>query len=318
MKFPEIKEATQLDTVVEYLGKVAKSGGYESTMSLWLPPLKDYIILDELEGYGDRAYHNGKWNDTESHWSLEAMVGLCDDPENQNQVPFTVDFALNGHCAVIGSVVSGKSTFTQTLMYSLCSRYSPEQLNIYLMDFSSQALSPFEKAPHCGGVFYESDIEQIGKLFNMVSKITEQRKKTFKGGNYAQYVKAHGTEFPAIIIAIDNYAAFAEKTEGKFDHAIMQLSREGAGYGMYLFLSAQGFGMNEIPNRIADNLGCVTALSLADKFKYMDVLRTTSLPILPESNIRGRGLAKVNDRFLEFQAAVRGRCREFRQHVSKR
>lgn len=304
VKFPEIKETTQLDTVVEYLGKVAKSGGYESTMSLWLPPLKDYIRLDELEGYGDRAYHDGKWNDTESHWSLEAMVGLCDDPENQDQIPFTVDFALNGHCAVIGSVVSGKSTFTQTLMYSLCSRYSPEQLNIYLMDFSSQALSPFEKAPHCGGIFYESDIEQIGKLFNMMSKITEQRKKTFKGGNYAQYVKAHGTEFPAIIIAIDNYAAFAEKTEGKFDHAIMQLSREGAGYGMYLFLSAQGFGMNEIPNRIADNLGCVTALSLADKFKYMDVLRTTSLPILPESNIRGRGLAKVNDRFLEFQAAV--------------
>ena len=41
-----------------------------------------------------------------------------------------------------------------------------------------------------------------------------------------------------------------------------------------------------------------------DKFAYTDALRTLHLDVLPEENVKGRGLAKVGDAILEFQTAL--------------
>lgn len=303
-RLPELKEISQLDAVVDHLASVAAENGYSGTLSLWLPPLSERICLNEIEGYEEASFAVSKWQRVSQHWNVEAIVGLCDDPENQGQIPLVIDFAHNGHLAVIGTVVSGKSTFMQTLLFSLCDKYSPELINIYILDFSSRALSPFKKAPHCGGVLFDSDVEKVGKLFSMLGKMMLERKKLFDGGNYSQYVKAHGTVLPVVIVAIDNYAGFAEKTEGKFDQFILRLSREGVGFGIYLMISAAGFGMNEIPNRMADNFGSAVALNLGDKFKYMDILRTNAISMLPENNVKGRGLAWAGDRVLEYQAAL--------------
>lgn len=69
-----------------------------------------------------KSKFNG-WNESDS-WSLNAVTGIYDDPENQAQLPLSVDFANGGHLAVCGSVVTGKSTFLQTLIYSLAVKYS--------------------------------------------------------------------------------------------------------------------------------------------------------------------------------------------------
>ena len=60
-KLPEIKEKTQLDAVVEYLGKVAKENGYTHNLQLWMPVLPQKLYLDELEGYNNTVYQNGMW-----------------------------------------------------------------------------------------------------------------------------------------------------------------------------------------------------------------------------------------------------------------
>lgn len=303
-KLPELKEVSQLDAVVDYLGMLAEKSGLDPHLLLWLPPLKEKVFLHELAGYSELSYEKTKWQKMPQHFTLDAYVGLCDDPENQIQTPLSVDFAKNGHHAVIGAVVSGKSTFMQTLLYSLCDKYSPERVNMYILDFSSRSLAPFAKAPHCGGVITEKDIDKVGKLFNMINKFIAERKALFNGGTYTQYVNAYGVTVPAVIIAIDNYASFAEKTEGRYEQFMNRLAREGAGYGIFLLLSAQGFGINEIPNRLADNIGSVITVNLGDKFKYLDALKTTSIPLIPEAGVKGRGLAYSGERLLEYQTAI--------------
>jgi S-DNA-T family DNA segregation ATPase FtsK/SpoIIIE len=67
---------------------------------------------------------------------LSATVGFGDDPENQAQMDVGIDFASGGHHMVCGTVSTGKSTFLQTAVFSLCSHYTPEQLNVYALDFS--------------------------------------------------------------------------------------------------------------------------------------------------------------------------------------
>lgn len=304
VKLPELKDKTQLDAVVEYLKSVANENGYIQNLTLWLPILPKSLPLMNLPEYQQQCFNGMNWNNIDNHWTFETMIGLYDDPENQAQNPLTINFAENGHHAVCGTVSTGKSTFLQTVVYSMIQKYTPEQLNIYLLDFSSHMLSAFEEGPHTGGVVYDTEPEKINRFFNMLEKIMDERKQLFRGGNYRQYVQVNGIVLPAILIVIDNFAGFKEKTKNAYENSLIRISREGVGYGIYMILSAAGFGSSEIQSRIGDNIRTVIALDMGDKFKFAEVLRTTRVEVLPESDVKGRGLAYVGDRILEFQTAV--------------
>lgn len=302
IRLPEPKDKTQLEVLVEYIAKVARQEHITQKSQLWMPLLKSSIALDEITDASSQF--NGKTWKQHDRWTLSVEIGIYDDPQNREQPPFIIDFAKGGHLAVCGSVVSGKSTFLQTLLFALANKYSPDELNFYILDFSGGMLAGFEKMPHTGGVIRENETDKARKFFNMISVMIDERKRMFNGGNYSQYVKANGIKLPAVIVAIDNFSGFREKTENAYDEMIVRLSRESAGYGVFLAISSAGFGMAEIPNRIGDNIRTVVSLEMSDKFKYMDVLRTTHIDVLPESGVKGRGVGYVDGRILEFQTAV--------------
>lgn len=302
-KLPELKEITQLDAVVEYLKVLAEENNFTNDIKLWMPVLPEKLYLHELKGYDEHTFDGKEWRKGETG-TLETVIGLCDDPMNQKQMPLVLNFAENGNHAICGMVVSGKSIFLQSLSYALINRYSPEQLNLYMIDFSSQALSCFEKAPHVGGVMSEQDLDSIKKFFNMINKIFEERKKLLKGGNFAQYIQLHGDVIPSIIIMIDNMANFREKTGECYDDQLLVLSREGASYGIFLCMTAAGTGMSEIPYKIMENVRTVVTLEMADKYKYGEMLNTMSFDVLPEKDVKGRGLVLVDGNVLEFQTAL--------------
>ncbi len=303
-KLPEVKNKTQLDAVIEYLGQVAKKEGYRDQMQLWMPLLPEVMYLDDLAGYSNNIFDGKNWHCNEKNWNLTLPIGFCDDPVNQAQMPLYLSFSEDGHLAVCGGIVCGKSSFLQTLLYGMIHKYSPDWINIYALDFSSKMLSCFEGAPHVGGVMYEDDTEMISKFFHMIEVIIDERKKMFRGGNYSQYVQVNGVKVPAIIIAIDNVGAFREKTDGKYDDKLIRLSKEGVGYGIYLALSGGNFSNAEIPNKVANNIKTAVCLQMTDKYAYQDVLRKNHIDTLPESNIKGRGLALVGEVALEYQTAL--------------
>lgn len=303
-KLPETKGKTQLDAVIEYLGKVAEKEGYAHQMQLWMPLLPEVLYLKELQGYGGTEFDGSEWHVSRGKWNLTVPVGLCDDPVNQAQMPLVIDFAEGGHLAVCGTIVSGKSSFLQTLLFGLLNRYEPDWLNVYAIDFSSRMLAAFEQAPHVGGILYEDDTEKIDKFFHMMEGVLEERKKLFQGGNYAQYVQANGVKVPAIVIAVDNLGSFREKTENRYDDRLLRILKEGVGYGVYLAVSAAGFSTAEISSKMGDNIKTVVCLQMNDKFAYADALRNNHIEVLPESNIKGRGLALAGDCPLEFHTAL--------------
>lgn len=300
------KSKTQLTAVIEHLNLVAKRYHYDQNMLLWLPVLPEELYLDSLNGYEQDLYHDGVWKRHTGKWQMEAFVGLYDDPAHQAQEPLKVSFSDGGHLAVCGTVATGKSTFLQTFLYGMIHHYSPEELNFYALDYSSRMLVPFENAPHCGGVIVDTDADKVKKFFYMLNEIIRERKHLFRGGNFSQYIQSgkSSKKLPAIFIVIDNYANFREKTNSQFDEDMIRLSREGVGYGIFLVISSGGFGASEIPSRVADNIRTVLSLEMGDKFKYAEVLRTTRTEVLPETDVKGRGLAHVNGTILEFQTAL--------------
>lgn len=290
------KQKTQLEVITAYLQEVASGIHCSKNPALWLPVLPEKLYLDSFPETGKAS----------GEWLLETAVGLCDDPANQAQRPFTVSFSKGGHLAVCGMVASGKSTFLQTLLYGLIKKYTADQVQFYILDYSSRLLLSFEQAPHTGGIAVDTDEEKVQKLFSLLSQILSERKELFGGGNYSQYRQAHGQEnpVPAILLVIDNIGNFREKTGGRFDDMLLRLSREGLSYGIFLVVTAAGFGASELPSRIADNMKTMISLEMSDKFKYAEVLHTSRIEILPEKDRKGRGLCRSGDRILEFQTAL--------------
>lgn len=303
LALPLPQEKSQLDAIVEHLAAVARQENMYNGIKLWMPVLPSALALDDLANWSAHRFADGQYPPTPPSGELQTPIGLLDDPENQMQQPLYADFSA-GHIAVCGTVFSGKSVLFQTLAYGLLLRYSPEWVNLYLLDFSSHMLSVFEGAPHIGAVLDESDPAQLGNFICMLTRMMDERKALLKGGNYSQYVRVHGVVLPSIVVMIDNYTSFAEKTENRYEAAILRAAREGVGYGIFLVLSASEFGMNAIPNRIAENLKTIYGLAQPDKFKYMEVMRTTGLDVVPEKGIPGRGLAYAPNGILEFQTAL--------------
>lgn len=304
LKLPEKKEKTQLDAIVEYLGVMARTNGYTYEQQLWLPVLPSTIYLSELPGYEEYFGTDG-WRTPESaEWNLEVQLGLYDDPVNQSQDTLTVSLSKNGHHGVIGTIVSGKSTFLQTMLYAFVTKYTPADINIYAIDYSAKMMSAFETMPHVGGVIYEGQDDRLAKFFHMLGGILEERKQLFKGGNYSQYVRVNGIVLPAVMVVIDNYANFRTKTNNIYDDTLLQLSKDGVSYGIFLVISGGGFSAMEIPSRLGENLRTVICLEMNDRFQYADAMHTLRIETLPEVNIKGRGLAKVGEEILEFQTAL--------------
>lgn len=304
VKMPQAKELTQLDAVKDYLAVVAKDNGYNHELQLWMPVLPTHLYLDEFKSFTENKFDGTNWPTLQGDWSIDIVVGKFDDPQNQNQMPLRLNFSENGHHAVCGMVVSGRSTSLQTITYALINKYTPAYINIYALDFSSKMMSAFEKAPHFGSVMYEGDDDRIAKFFIMIKEILDERKQLFRGGNYSQYVQVHGVTLPMIMIIIDNFGAFNEKTNDKYFQDIVTLSKEGVGHGIYLLLSSAGFGSADIPNRVAENIKTVITTEMSDKFGYQEVTHATYIDVMPEPGIKGRGLAMYGKRALEYQTAL--------------
>ena len=310
-RLPQHPEKTQLDAVVAYLKETAEENQFLYDFQLFLPLLPTKLILAELPHttlpFNEDTTFNGLcWPEHNGRGSLAVSMGLFDDPENQRQDTFVLDIMKANNIAIIGAAATGKSTFLQTFLFGMLSRYTPDEVNVYVVDFSAKMLAVFEGAPHVGDVMYEDDIEKIAKFFAYASRILEKRKEMLKGGNFEQYVSINGQgSLPAVVIAIDNYSGFQLKgglTEDNLDF-LLQLSKEGASYGIFLIVTAAGFGHEELPNRMAENFRTTISLELNDYLAYTEVLRRT-VRQYPETDIKGRGIAIIEDRILEFQTAL--------------
>ena len=305
-RLPEPKAKTQLEVTVEYLRGVAETAGVGAMRKLWLPVLPTYLYLDGMAAFTRLAFDGQKWQETPRRFQLSAVVGMVDDPENQAQLPVSLDFAGGGHHMVIGTVSTGKSTLLQTVIYALAACYPPNLLNIYCLDFSAKMLSVFSDLKHVGGYLDESDLEsdRMDKFFTMVTHILDERKARFAGTGFEDYVNHNGWDVPAILIVIDNYGSFHEKTGEAYEAIMSRIAKEGSGYGVFLLVSAGGIGMQELPSRLAENFRTGVALEMPDVFAYADVLHVVRPPVLPESKVKGRGLIYYGERVLEFQTAL--------------
>ncbi len=284
------KPPKQIDEINKYLAKLAREENIR-VRPLWLEPIPEMILVDELK----RKYHVPE--PINNH--LDPVIGEVDDPENQRQMVMTLPLTQEGNVVIYGSAGSGKTTFITTLIYSLIQDHTPSEINIYILDFGSETLRSFARAPQVGDVLVSHENEKINNLFKMLNREIQRRKKLFSdyGGDYQSYLRASKQEMEAVIVIIHNYSAFTETYDDK-EETIAYLTREGLKYGIYFILTA--LNTNAVRFRILQNFKQLYVLQLNDQSDYSGVLG--SIGGVYPSKFKGRGIFK-REKTYEFQIA---------------
>lgn len=279
----------QIVAIVKYLSDLATEERI-SVRPLWLEPIPEKIYVDEVEM---------KYSMKTTGTMLNPVVGEYDDPFNQKQGVLTVPFSAEGNCLIYGATGNGKTTFLTSLCYSLIKNHSAEEVNIYIMDFGSETLKMFEKAPQVGGVVVSSDEEKTLNFLKMLQTEMEKRRNLFSefGGDYASYCKNSGKSVPNIVVLVNNYSGFAEQYE-ELQDLFYLISRDGVKYGIYFAVTA--ISTNAVRYKTQQNFKTLMTMQLNDPLDYPMVVGKTE-GLVP-SKYKGRGLIAM-DKVYEFQTA---------------
>ncbi|MFC2283269.1 MAG: FtsK/SpoIIIE domain-containing protein, partial [Lachnoanaerobaculum saburreum] len=275
---------TQLAAVVEYIKEVYNEGKYVPVEKTWLPSLPEVIVNKHIDKEVLKT--------VDDKLDIMAETGIVDIPQNQSQKEFVHDFLTDGNIVIFGSQGVGKSVFLTNIAMTLAFKNRTENLHYYILDFGNSSLIQLKDLPQTADYISFEDEEKLTKLVRMLEDEIKLRKRLFAKINaisFANYNEKAKEKLPAIIIFIDNYDVVKElgiDLEG----FINKLSRDGAGIGIYMAVSATRQGairysiLNNFKNKIAGYLFDKTdILGIVGRSKYQ----------LPE--IKGRALIKLDE-----------------------
>ena len=161
---PEKNEAsmTQLEAVVDYVNEYCEEAHISRLSDIILPP------LPEIVSYPEELKKTGT--------DITVPIGIYDDPDRQAQEGFEINISRN-HLYILGSSLSGKTTMLQSMIMGITSKYSPEDVNIYIIDFASMMMRIFENLNHVGSVVTISDEDKLKNLVKMLLKKIDSRRR---------------------------------------------------------------------------------------------------------------------------------------------
>lgn len=280
---------TQVSTAVKYIKETCERNGIAAAKKIWLPPLPEQVYYDDVIS-GSRVHFDN---------SVTTVFGLVDNMEKQCRYPAQIDLRKCGNLLICGNSSTGKSTLLQTMLYSLCTNYSPEMFQCYLMDFSGRSLKLFRDIPHCGCVAFPEDEIALKGITGIIEKKIEERRRLFNLNNVAGYEEYLAIDrMPLIAVVIDNYPMFAENSINE-NERLIRIMRDGPACGIQVILTASH--SSDVRFRVRKNISDTIALRLADKAEYFELF--DSRPVV-SSSARGRGIIRQNNDLLEFQTAL--------------
>jgi len=281
-------QGDELSNTLKYICGLAEKENLRAN-NLWLDSIPENIFVDNLVK---------KYNYTRKD-VVTAVVGEYDAPSKQYQDLLTLTFNEEGNTLVYGVSGTNREMFISSIIYSLCTQYLSEDVNIYLVDYGSESLRMYNKFPQVGDIVYAGEDDKLNKLIGLLNEEIISRKKLFAdyNGEYKTYLKLSGNKLPLKIIMINNYDSFKEN-HPNIEETLIKLTREGERYGIVFLITATS--SRSIYSKLERNFHNTFMLDMTDRADYIDVLGRIG-NIYP-AEYEGRGLFK-RDEIYEFQTA---------------
>lgn len=193
--------------------------------------------------------------------ALEVPLGLTAGGELQ-----TCDLTKMPHLLIAGSTGSGKSVCIHSVLVSLITKYSPDEMRLVLIDPKQIEFAAYAGLPHlCAPILMDT-----GRIAAALACMTEEMERryalfreagTYNIAKYNEAVKENPSRarLPYIVIAVDELADQMLANRAQTEQYLCRLAQKARGAGLHLIIGTQrpsadvitGVLKSNIPSRIA-------------------------------------------------------------------
>lgn len=198
----------------------------------------------------------------------KAMVIPVGSSENGELVDFTIDTVSHIHCFIIGQSGTGKSVFLHDVIIGAMAKYSPDELELYLMDFKIGGVefNRYRNEKHVKALLVDnSDIQITLEILRDISNKMRERGKQLRASgvsNIVEYNQVNPTKkMPRIVFIADECHVMFPTMNSKdtklyreISEILQKIAKEGRSQGVHLILATQTIAQAEISSEILNNI----------------------------------------------------------------
>lgn len=198
----------------------------------------------------------------------KAMAIPVGSSENGELVDFTIDTVSHIHCFIIGQSGTGKSVFLHDVIIGAMAKYSPDELELYLMDFKIGGVefNRYRNEKHVKALLVDnSDIQITLEILRDISNKMRERGKQLRASgvsNIVEYNQVNPTKkMPRIVFIADECHVMFPTMNSKdtklyreISEILQKIAKEGRSQGVHLVLATQTIAQAEISSEILNNI----------------------------------------------------------------
>ena len=184
-----------------------------------------------------------------------------------DDVSFRMDIVSHVHAFILGQSGSGKSVFLHDVISGAMLKYSPEDLELYLLDFKLGGVefNRYKGEKHVHAMLVDNSDPQITLeiLRELRDRMAERGKTLRQAGltNIKEYNEQHpDNKMKHILFVADECHEMFRVDDGnraignEISDVIVKIAKEGRNQGVHLLLATQTLANTDISNEILNNI----------------------------------------------------------------
>ena len=213
----------------------------------------------------------------------------------------------SAHAVVIGGTGSGKSNLLHTIIMNVCYKYSPEEVNLYLVDFKGGVEFKYYEAnkdrsmqmPHIKLTGLTSDLEDGVAILNNLQKELREREDTFRAARVEDIVQYRqlGHKMPRLFVIVDEIQELFEQDDKLGQKAIdilRELFKKGRAFGINILWASQNVpSAPGLKDKVLSQIGNRISLRLNEPDDAIDI--KIDPKVVRNLNRPEKGLGVIND-----------------------
>lgn len=196
---------------------------------------------------------------------ISITVGL--DTENREPVTLRFNSGDYIHAFILGQSGSGKSVLLNNIITTAISKYAPEDLMLYLMDFKGVEFNRYRGVKHTKAVLVDNSDPQM--TLEILRELKEENRKRVKlwqaegVNNIDGYNRKHpDARIPQVLFVADECQVMFSKSLGTSDYEMKReiadilniIATQGRSQGIHMLLATQTLDETDISGAILKNL----------------------------------------------------------------
>ncbi|MBB2902125.1 S-DNA-T family DNA segregation ATPase FtsK/SpoIIIE [Kineococcus radiotolerans] len=184
----------------------------------------------------------------------------------------SVDLVADGpHALVAGTTGSGKSVLLRTLVAGLCAGFSPQAVQLVLVDYKGgAAFGPCTRFPHVAGVVTDLDEQLAARVLRSLRAEVRRREEVLARAGADDVRDLPLGRLPRLVVVVDEFRVLSQELPDFVD-GLVRLAVVGRSLGVHLVLATQR-PAGVVSPEIRANTNLRIALRVQDRVDAEDVV----------------------------------------------